>query len=284
MLALDTGSTVPRKLDGLTRALAAHAASGAGGAEAVAAAAAQVLSYYPNALRLDPATLAAKLEALRGAGLSSETVLRVVGGAPRCLSAAAGTLEQRVCTLREAFPLICVDGLLGQAPGLLQNRIDPGARVRVGEKKWGGGGTRGFSTEGENLDVRGAFRHTKSSRVLYDTPRVKCFLSALMCNGFCTTISSCSACWYPYHVAAAPMCSTRPPPTLSCPQLTHVCLAIFDSVFELPECASCVKGRQWLGNQGLPVTLRSDTEKGSVNISRLFNTETQMAPAKRKEA
>lgn len=130
VLALDMASTVPRKLDALTRALAAHAPPGCVGEEAVAAAAAQVLRYYPNALRMDPATLAGKLEALREAGLSSETVLSVVGGAPRCLSAAARTLEQRVSTLKEAFPSICVDGLLGQAPGLLQNRIDPAARVR----------------------------------------------------------------------------------------------------------------------------------------------------------
>lgn len=136
VLALDTASTVPRKLDGLTRALAAHAARGGDGEEAVATAAAQVLRYYPNALRLDPATLAGKLEALRGAGLSPETVLSVVGGAPRCLSAAARTLEQRVSTLKEAFPSICVDGMLGKAPRLLQNRIDPAARVRVkGEER-----------------------------------------------------------------------------------------------------------------------------------------------------
>eukprot|EP00752_Nemacystus_decipiens_P014387 g12797.t1 len=130
VLALDTASTVPRKLDGLTRALAAHSLRG-NDDEAVAAAAAQVLRYFPNALRLDPATLAGKLEALRLAGLSSETVLSVVGGAPRCLSAAAGTLEQRVSTLKEAFPSACVDGMLRKAPGLLQNRVDPGARLKV---------------------------------------------------------------------------------------------------------------------------------------------------------
>lgn len=129
MLALDMGDTVPRKLAGLTRALATHAPRGGDGTEVVEAAA-QVLRYYPNALRLDPATLAGKLEALRRAGLSSEAVLAVVGGAPRCLSAAAGTLEQRVSTLRETFPSAAVDGMLGQAPGLLLNRIDPGARVR----------------------------------------------------------------------------------------------------------------------------------------------------------
>lgn len=148
MLALDMGSTVPQKLDSLTRALAAHAARGGDGEEAVAAAAAQVLRYYPNALRLDPSTLASKLEALREAGLSSATVLLVVGGAPRCLSAAARTLEQRVSTLKGAFPSICVDGMLGKAPGLLQNKIDPGARVRGGKR----GRKRPFA-----LRKRGAF-------------------------------------------------------------------------------------------------------------------------------
>lgn len=151
MLALDMASTVPRKLDGLTRALAAHAPRGGGGDEAVTAAAAQVLRYYPNALRLDPATLAGKLEALRGAGLSSETVLSVVGGAPRCLSAAASTLEQRVSTLKEAFPSICVDGMLRQAPGLLQNRLNPGARVRRGGGRERGGG----DGEGRYCTLRG---------------------------------------------------------------------------------------------------------------------------------
>ena len=167
MLALDTASTVPRKLDGLTRALAAHAPRGGGSDEAVAAAAAQVLRYYPNALRLDPATLAGKLEALRGAGLSSETVLSVVGGAPRCLSAAASTLEQRVSTLKEAFTSICVDGMLRQAPGLLQNRINPGARVRRGGGRERGGWGRGvLYAEGSRFWVgvsRGASGHAKSS-------------------------------------------------------------------------------------------------------------------------
>eukprot|EP00903_Cladosiphon_okamuranus_P014829 g13732.t1 len=131
VLALDMVDTVPRKLAGLTRALAAHAPRGRDGDEMVEEAAAQVLLYYPKALRLDPATLAGKLEALRRAGLSSEAVLAVVGGAPKCLSAAAETLEQRVSTLRDAFPSASVDGMLGQVPGLLLNRIDPGARVKV---------------------------------------------------------------------------------------------------------------------------------------------------------
>lgn len=150
VMALDMASTVPRKLDGLARALAKHArpdAAAAGGnsgsgsgsdskssgrdnQEATADAMAQVLRYYPNALRFDPETLAEKLGALRGAGLSAGTVLAIVGGAPTVLKAAAGTLEQRVWALREAFPSLCVDGMLAGAPALLKNRIDPAARVR----------------------------------------------------------------------------------------------------------------------------------------------------------
>ncbi|CAN0550953.1 unnamed protein product, partial [Ectocarpus sp. 12 AP-2014] len=144
VMSLDMASTVPRKLADLARAFAEHA----GGAAAVvggrdsgsiddddkAAAAvmmAQTLRYNPNALRFDPATLARKLGVLRGAGLSAETVCRVVGGAPRCLSAAAGTLEARVSALREAFPSVPLSRLLGEAPCLLQKTIDPVAKIKV---------------------------------------------------------------------------------------------------------------------------------------------------------
>ncbi|CAN0137902.1 unnamed protein product, partial [Ectocarpus sp. 4 AP-2014] len=141
VMSLDMASTVPRKLADLARAFAEHArgtaAAGVGDSGSIdddnkAAAAvmmAQTLRYNPNALRFDPATLARKLGVLRGAGLSAETVCRVVGGAPRCLSAAAGTLEARVSALREAFPSVPLSRLLGEAPCLLQKTIDPVAKV-----------------------------------------------------------------------------------------------------------------------------------------------------------
>ncbi|CAM9640263.1 unnamed protein product [Ectocarpus sp. 12 AP-2014] len=144
VMSLDMASTVPRKLADLARAFAEHAGgaaaavgggdSGSGDDDDEAAAAvmmAQTLRYNPNALRFDPATLARKLGVLRGAGLSAETVCRVVGGAPRCLSAAAGTLEARVSTLKEAFPSVPLSRLLGEAPCLLQKTIDPVAKIEV---------------------------------------------------------------------------------------------------------------------------------------------------------
>lgn len=126
VMALDMGGTVPRKLEFLARAFAEYAHADEGETADMVA---QVLSYYPNALRFDPATLADKLKALRRAELSPEMVVTVVRGAPRCLSAAAGTLERRVSTLREAFPSIPLSRLIGKAPGLLQNKIDPAAQV-----------------------------------------------------------------------------------------------------------------------------------------------------------
>ncbi|CAM9162240.1 unnamed protein product [Scytosiphon promiscuus] len=163
VLALDMGSTVPRKLEDLMRAFGEHASDAetaaatsdrngrdkadvdgaairgeeAGGAAPAPMAPiadgvmAQVLRYFPNALRFEPATLAGKLEALQRAGLSPETALEVVGGAPRCLSVAEGTLERRVSALREAFPSIPLSRLLGEAPCLLQNRIDAAAKTEV---------------------------------------------------------------------------------------------------------------------------------------------------------
>ncbi|CBJ26875.1 conserved unknown protein [Ectocarpus siliculosus] len=144
VMSLDMTSTVPRKLADLARAFTEHAggaatAAAGGGSgsvddddEATAAVMmAQTLRYNPNALRFDPATLARKLGVLRGAGLSAETVCRVVGGAPRCLSAAAGTLEARVSALREAFPSVPLSRLLGEAPCLLQKTIDPVAKIEV---------------------------------------------------------------------------------------------------------------------------------------------------------
>lgn len=136
-MSLDMASTVPRKLADLTRAFAEHAGGAAseGGDSGDEEAAAgvmiqQMLRYNPNALRFDPATVARKLRVLRGAGLSAETVCRVVGGAPRCLTAAAGTLEARVSALREALPSVPLSRLLGEAPCLLQKTIDPAAKVR----------------------------------------------------------------------------------------------------------------------------------------------------------
>lgn len=128
VMALDMGGTVPRKLELLALAFAEHARADE---EEAAAMVAQVLSYYPNALRFDPATLADKLKALRRAGLSPELVAAVVRGAPRCLSAAAETLERRVAILREAFPSIPLSLLVGEAPGLLQNKINPAAQVVI---------------------------------------------------------------------------------------------------------------------------------------------------------
>lgn len=177
VLALDMGSTVPRKLEDLMRAFGEHASyadtttaasaapegedddrrnepgTGRGetsGGEATAAALttapiadgvmAEVLRYFPNALRFEPATLARKLEALQRAGLPPGVALEVVRGAPRCLSVAEGTLERRVSALREAFPSIPLSRLLGEAPCLLQNKIEPAAKVR---KERGGSRSRG---------------------------------------------------------------------------------------------------------------------------------------------
>ncbi|CAN0275348.1 unnamed protein product, partial [Ectocarpus fasciculatus] len=138
VMSLDMASTVPRKLEDLARAFAEHAGGAAEGGdsgdeEATAAGVmmAQMLRYNPNALRFDPATLARKLRVLRGAGLSAETVCRVVGGAPRCLSSAAGTLGARVSALREAFPSVPLSRLLGEAPCLLQKTIDPVAKIEA---------------------------------------------------------------------------------------------------------------------------------------------------------
>ncbi|CAM9703369.1 unnamed protein product, partial [Hapterophycus canaliculatus] len=144
VLALDMGSTVPRKLQDLARAFGEHAsypvttagASGDGGDDddddrGGDTGTGRVLRYFPNALRFEPATLARKLEALQRAGLSPEMALEVIGGAPRCLSVAEGTLERRVSALREAFPSVPLSRLLGEAPCLLQNRIDPAAKVEV---------------------------------------------------------------------------------------------------------------------------------------------------------
>ena len=92
----------------------------------------QVLRYNPNALRFDTATLASKLVALRKAGLSPSIVRSIVRDAPRCLSAGAKSLGDRVSTLKKAFPSIPLERLLGETPCLLQKQIVPEHQARRG--------------------------------------------------------------------------------------------------------------------------------------------------------
>lgn len=89
----------------------------------------QVLTYNPDILRYDPATLAAKLMALREAGVPAATVRIIARDAPRSLSVAAKALGDRVSVLKEAFPSVPVARLLGEAPCLLLKKIDPVPKV-----------------------------------------------------------------------------------------------------------------------------------------------------------
>ena len=92
----------------------------------------QVLRCNPNALRFDPATLASKLATLRKAGLPPSIVRSIVRDAPRCLSAGAKSLGDRVSNLKKAFPSIPLERLLREAPCLLQKQIVPADQARRG--------------------------------------------------------------------------------------------------------------------------------------------------------
>ena len=89
----------------------------------------QVLKYNPNALRYDSDNVAGKIIALREAGLPAAVVRSIVRDAPRCLSAAAGTLVERVSILKKAFPSVPAARLVEGAPCLLQKHIAPDAQV-----------------------------------------------------------------------------------------------------------------------------------------------------------
>lgn len=91
----------------------------------------QVLTFNPDALRYDPATLAGKLVAMREAGISAATVKCIVRDAPRCLSSGAKTLSDRVAALREVFPTLSLSRILEQAPCLLVKKIGFVAQVCI---------------------------------------------------------------------------------------------------------------------------------------------------------
>lgn len=68
--------------------------------------------------------------ALRKAGLPPSIVRSIVRDAPRCLSAGAKALRDRVYILKKAFPSIALERLLGEAPCLLQKQIVPEEQAR----------------------------------------------------------------------------------------------------------------------------------------------------------